>query len=78
MKHKFTSNDLIRFLYKETSVAETMGIAESLSDDQLLLEEYQALKNNFQQLPKAKFSPSQRTIQNILRYSENSAVETHH
>ena len=77
MKHRFTPNDLIRFIYKETSVAETMGISEALSEDRQLFEEYESLKGSYRKLPKAKFSPSNRTIQNILRYSENSAVETH-
>ncbi len=77
MQQKITPNDLLRFLYQETSVAETMGIAEALTEDRSMFEEYEALKSSFVQLPKAKFSPSQTTIQNILRYSENSAVETH-
>ena len=77
MQQKFTPNDLIRFLYQETSVADTMGIAEALLEDRALYEEYESLKGSFAQLPKAQFSPSHATIQNILRYSENSAVETH-
>lgn len=78
MKQKFTSNDLIRFIYNETSAADTLGITEALSQDICLSEEHDALNSSYQQLPKAKFDPSKSTIQNILRYSENSAVQTHH
>lgn len=78
MKQKFTSNDLIRFIYKETSAVETIGISEALAQDFGLLEEYEALMSSYVRLPKAKFDPSKSTIQSILRYSENSAVQTHH
>ncbi len=76
MKQKFTPNDLIRFIYKETSTAENLGIKEALSGDINLSEEYNALMGSYTQLPKAKFDPSKNTIQNILRYSENTAVQT--
>lgn len=76
MKQKITPNDLVRFIYKETSTTETLGITEALSEDINLLEEYETLMVSHVRLPKAKFDPSKATIQNILRYSENSAVQT--
>ena len=33
MKQNFTQNDLIRFIYKETSASEAIAIGESLSND---------------------------------------------
>ena len=75
MKHRFTPNDLVRFIYKETSVTESLGITEALSEDRKLFEEYEALMGSYLQLPKAKFDPSKNTIQDILRYSENTTVQ---
>ena len=73
MAQKFTQNDLIRFIYKETSVAETLAIQELLNSDFDLYIEYQKLYWSYQKLPKVTFSPSQKTVDNILSYSQRSA-----
>ncbi len=77
MDLKFTKNDLIRYIYKETSVAETLAINEALNSDLDLHAKYRELIQGFQQLPKVKFNPSPSAIQNILRYSQHTALETH-
>ena len=74
MTQKFTQNDLIRFIYKETSVRETLAIQEALNSDFDLFVEYQELYQAYQQLPKVTFSPSKSTIQDILQYSQRSAL----
>jgi len=76
MDLRFTKNDLIRYIYKETSVAETLAINEALNSDTTLYMKYRTLLQGYQQLPKAKFSPSNNTIQNILKYSQHTALET--
>ena len=73
MTQKFTQNDLIRFIYKETSVRETLAIQEALNSDFDLFVEFQELYQAYLQLPKATFSPSKSTIQEILQYSQRSA-----
>lgn len=78
MKHNFTLNHLTRFIYKETSVAESMAIRTALQKDWNLFEEYQELKKANDQLPKVTFNPSPDSIQNILRYSKETAVEAQH
>ncbi|MEM6963244.1 MAG: hypothetical protein AAF573_00675 [Bacteroidota bacterium] len=78
MEHNFTLNHLIKFIYKETSAAETIAIGFALEADWNLYEEYKALKKSFDQLPKVTFNPSPESIQNILRYSKETAVEAQH
>ncbi|MBI1224473.1 MAG: hypothetical protein GC192_04490 [Bacteroidetes bacterium] len=78
MKQYYTQLDLIRFIYRETSAAETLEIAEALSENPLLMEEYQELYQSYLQLPKAKFSPRPSALQNILRYSEQTALNPMH
>lgn len=78
MKQYYTQLDLIRFIYKETSAAESHSIREALTDDPLLMEEYQELYEGYLQMPKAKFSPKPTALQNILRYSEQTALNTMH
>ncbi len=77
MKQNFTTDQLISFLYKETSVAESMAIGQALEEDWNLFETYQELLLAKQQLPQVSFLPSSQTIQNILGYSEQSAVPMH-
>ena len=77
MEQKITKNDLIRYIYKETSISETLAINEALRSRVELHVKYQELLQAYQQLPKAKFSPSASAIQNILRYSQLTALEAH-
>ena len=78
MKQNFTQLDLIRFIYRETSAAETIAIGEALSENPLLYGEYEELYEGYRQLPKAKFSPRPETLQNILNYSEQTALNPMH
>ena len=65
MKHNFTLNHLTRFIYKETSVAESMAIRIALQEDWNLFEEYQELKKANVQLSKVTFNPSGNYIYTI-------------
>ena len=75
MELDFTQNFLIKYLYKETSASETLAIEEALFLNSKLNEEYQGLLKAYRQLPKVKFSPTSSTIQQILGYSERTALE---
>jgi len=78
MKQYFTQLDLIRYIYRETSAAESLEITEALSENPLLREEYLELYQSYLQLPKAKFSPRPSALQNILSYSEQTALNPMH
>ncbi len=78
MKQYFTQLDLIRFIYKETSAAETIAISEALENDPLLAEEYDELFEGYRHLPKAKFNPKPTSLQSILHYSEQTALKPMH
>lgn len=77
MKQKFTHNHLIKFIYNETNVEETLAIKDALNSDSAFSDDYNQLMQGFNQLPKASFAPSDVSIQNILAYSEKTTVETH-
>jgi hypothetical protein len=55
-----------------------MAIRTALQENWNLFEEYQELKKANDQLPKVTFNPSPDSIQNILRYSKETAVEAQH
>ena len=75
MKQTFTQDQLIQFLYKETSLAESLEISEALEQDLLLLEEYQELLEAYQELPVVQFSPSSKCISSVLEYSKQATLE---
>ncbi len=74
MKQKFTPNHLVRYIYKETSVAESLAIEKALGEDWNLYEAYEELHKAYAQLPKVTFSPKPSSIRNILKYSAQSGV----
>lgn len=75
MKQTFTNNDLVRFIYKETNVFETLEIQDALTEDESLFDNYQALMSGYMELPKVTFAPAPSALQNILKYSAQTTVE---
>ncbi len=75
MQQPFTPDQLIRFIYKETSAVETLAIDAALQEDDDLWETYESLHEGYRQLPKVKFNASPKSIQQILAYSARTAVE---
>lgn len=78
MTQFLTQLDLVRFIYKETSAAETIAIGEAILENPMLREEYEELFHGYSQMPKAKFSPHPMTLKNLLRYSEQTALNPMH
>ncbi len=76
IQNTYTSEDLLRFIYKETSARESIQMASAISRNYSLKEEYKMLKETIQELPKVTFSPSTNTIKNILGHSATTALET--
>ena len=76
MKQTFTPELLLQYLYKETSLAESLEIAEELEEDLMLQEEYEELQEAYRELPKVQFSPSNKTISQVLEYSKEAKLET--
>ncbi len=69
MKHSFTQNDLIRYLYNETSTEERLALEEVLQEDYALNMKYQELAGGYQLLPKVTYRPKLSSIDKILKYS---------
>lgn len=69
MNVKFTQEDLIRFIYHETSATEENAILEQLGSDDGLLEEYRGLVKTISALDQAKLSPDPTSIRIIMEYS---------
>lgn len=73
---KFTPEDLLKYLYKETSVTKTAAIEEALKKDWTLREKLTVLKTSMQRLDRIQQSPRTEVVLNVLNYArEKSAQE---
>jgi hypothetical protein len=73
--HNFTPEDLLQYLYKETSPAQTAEIKAALETDWSLREKFEVITSAHSRLEALKMSPSQQTIDNILSYAEKAVAE---
>ncbi len=73
--HNFTPEDLLQFLYNETSTTQSAAIVAALESDWSLREKFEELTAAQKELKTLQLSPSRQTIDNILQYAEKSISE---
>jgi hypothetical protein len=64
-----TPEDLLLYLYKESSEEQTTAIENALKQDWTLREKLAVLKTSLERLNGIKKSPSTRAILNVLNYA---------
>ena len=76
----FTPEELIQYLYKETSPARTAQIEEVLQHDWTLREKLEVLKNTLLLIDRPLESPRTEAVMNVLNYARESVSESvqHH
>ncbi len=72
---KFTPEQLIQYLYKETSPEETAAIEEALMKDWTLKEKLEVLKASAERLNSIIESPRTEVVLNVLNYARQNSVE---
>ena len=70
---QFTTEDLIQYLYHETSAEETQAIEKAIQTDWALKEKFDALKDTKQGLDTIIKSPRPQSVMAILNYAKRSA-----
>ena len=73
--HSFTQEDLLQYLYNETSAEKATAIKEALVNDWDLREKFNFLSSAQQNLEVIKLSPRKQTIDFILNYAEKDVEE---
>ncbi len=73
--HNFTPEDLLLYLYNETSTEQTAQIKAALESDWSLREKFEVITSAQKRLEALKMSPSKQTIDNILDYAEKAVAE---
>ena len=76
----FTPEELIQYLYKETSPARTAQIEEMLQIDWSLREKLEVLQNSMQMLERPLEYPRTEAVMNVLNYARETVTESvqHH
>ncbi len=73
--HSITSEDLLLYLYGETTNLQTEAIELALQQDWSLMEKLELLTQSKNELETINFSPSTTSVNNILKYAEKSVEE---
>lgn len=71
----FTPEDLLLYLYKETTPKQTAAIEQALKKDWTLREKLAVLKTSMQRLDKIKQSPRTEVVLNVLNYAREHSAE---
>jgi hypothetical protein len=69
----FTPEDLLLYLYNETSPEMTKAVEEALKNDWTLREKLHVLKSSMQRLNKITESPRTEVVLNILNYAREKS-----
>jgi hypothetical protein len=72
---KFTPEDLLLYLYKETSPEQKEAIEIALKSDWTLREKLSILKTSMQRLDKIVETPRTEVVLNILNYAKEHVAE---
>lgn len=67
--NKFTPEDLLLYLYKETSKQQTIAIEKALANDWSLREKLAVLKSSMERLSKIMVAPRTEVVLDILNYA---------
>ncbi len=72
----FTPEDLILYLYQETSPEKTAAIQQAIANDWALQEKFNVIKTSVEQLNTDLYEPRTDTVLNVLNYARETAAET--
>ena len=74
--HSFTQEDLVQYMYKETSQEKTVAISAALQQDWNLNEQYKVLLSAQQGLGEVNVAPRKKALDFILNYAEKSTKKS--
>jgi hypothetical protein len=73
----FTQEDLVQYMYNETSPKKTASIKAALETDFSLREMFKVIVSAHERLNTVEYSPREQVIKKLLRYAKKTASELH-
>ena len=74
---KFTPEDLVQYVYNETSLEKSTAIKAALETDWDLQESFELILNAQKNLNEIKFSPRDESVNKILEYASRKESHLH-
>ncbi len=71
----YTPEDLLQYLYKETSLQESIAIEKALVNDWALREKFEVLRSSIERLNSVIETPRVEVVLHILNYARETMVE---
>ena len=71
----FTPEDLLRYLYKESSPELTVAIEAALKEDWMLREKLEVLRSSADVLNTVTVAPRMEVIMRVMNYARETAVQ---
>ena len=71
----YTPEDLLLYLYKETSQLESAAIEAALAEDWTLREKFEVLQASVKSLDAIVESPRQEVVFNVLNYAQKAMIQ---
>jgi hypothetical protein len=71
----FTPEDLLLYLYKESSPDLTLAIESALKEDWMLREKLQVLQSSSDELNKVTVAPRMEVILRVMNYARETSIE---
>lgn len=78
MQHNFTTENLVRFIYRETSVEEDRQIKQWIAEDAAASKQFQSLMESVSAIDMVELEPSETSVKIILEFSRESIEEESH
>ena len=72
----FTPEDLILFVYQETSPENTASIQHALANDWALQEKFKVIQTSVDQMGTELYAPRAESVLNVLNYARETMAET--
>ena len=72
--HNYSPEELIQYLYKETTPEKTAAIEQALQQDWTLREKLSVIKTSMERLNSITQSPRTETVLAILKYASKEAT----
>ena len=72
----FTPEDLLLYLYKESSPELTVAIETAIKEDWMLREKLQVIQSSAEGLEKVTVSPRAEVILKVMNYARETAAES--
>lgn len=73
----YTTEDLIQYMYRETTEEQTREIEKAIQSDWSLKDMLEALQASMQQLDSMISSPRKQSVKAILDYAKSTAEVAH-